>query len=553
MSNTDPFKRFGTFLDCSRNSVINMPTLKRWVDYTAKMGYNAMTLYTEDTYEIEGEPYFGYARGRYTKAELKEIHAYAKQRGIELFPTINTLAHMKSIFRWKNYAEINDCGDILLVGDEKTYALIDKMFATCSECFESRVIAVCMDEAELLGRGKYLERNGYHERIDVFKYHMAKVCELAKKHGYEMVIFSGDMPFRLATRNDNYSDISATVQVDVTDFVPDVGVLQYWDYYKRDKEEYKALMNIHQQIKADGAWYLGGVWTWHAFNPENYYSTRALRNSMQACREQNVENVAVAIFGDDGGECPRFATMPGIFYASQIAKGITDEDEIKKNFEEMFNIPYDAFLLLDLTQRKEEDEYCVHPTRYILYNDPFLGLMDLTLPDSTRADHEELVKLLKPWCSHPEWGYLFQTAHDLCAVTAEKCDIGPRIRAAYKAGDKKLLKKLAKELRRIRKLVEQFHRSFRKQWMIESKSFGFEVTDARVGGVMTRLNTCADILEQYIRGDIDRIEELEMEQLDPRTPLDPTYGVKKYQTYWNRNSRYYSDIVSACVTDKPEN
>ena len=550
MSNTVPFKRFGTFLDCSRNSVINLPSLKRWVDYTKAMGYNSMTLYCEDTYEVEGEPYFGYARGRYSKAELKEIHDYAKSQGMELFPTINTLAHLGTLFRWKNYAEINDTADILLCEDPRTYDLIDKMFATCSECFESRTIAVCMDEAELLGRGKYLELNGYHERIDIFKRHMAEVCKIAKKYNYEMVIFSGDMPFRLATLNDNYSDTQAQVQVDVSDFVPDIGVLEYWDYYKRDKEDYKALMNIHQQIKKEGAWYLGGVWTWHAFTPENYYSTRALRNSMQACRELGVENVAVAIFGDDGGECPRFSVMPGMFYASQIAKGITDEDEIKKNFEEMFHIPYDAFLLLDLTQRNEADEYCVHPTRYILYNDPFIGLMDLTLPDHTRADHEALVKLLKPWCSHKEWGYLFQTAHDLCAVTAEKCDIGPRIRAAYKAGDKKQLKKLAKELRRIRKLVEQFHKSFRKQWMIESKSFGFEVSDARIGGVMLRLSTCADILEQYIRGEIEHIEELEMEQLDVRTPLDPTYGVKKYQTYWNRNSRYYADIVSTSPVAK---
>lgn len=88
--------------------------------------------------------------------------------------------------------------------------------------------------------------------------------------------------------------------------------------------------------------------------------------------------------------------------------------------------------------------------------------------------------------------------------------------------------------------------------MLESKSFGFEVSDARIGGVMTRLNTCAELLEEYVRGDIKRIEELEMEQLDPRTPASTAYGVKKYMNYWDRNSRYYSDIVSACVTDKPE-
>ncbi len=552
MSNTNqiPFKRFVTSIDCSRNSVMTVDALKEWIDIVSDLGYNAMSLYTEDTYEIEGHPYFGYARGRYSKAELKEINAYAKSRGVEMFPAINTLAHLASIFRWKHYAEINDCADLLLCDDERTYELIESMVSTCAECFDSRIISVAMDEAELLGRGKYLKLHGYHKRLDILKRHMARVCEITNKYGYEMMLVAGDMPVRLATGSDSYTDTTNVVKADVSDLMPKNAALMYWDYYKRDKEDYKTLIKIHQQIKAENLWYLGGIWSWHAFAPENYYTTRALRNSMQACREQGVENVRICTFGDDGGECARFAVLPGIFYASEIAKGITDEEVIKKHFEEKYDIPFDAFLLLDLTQRNESEEYCVQPARYIFYNDPFIGLMDPTIPDYARSDFAELVELLTPWCSHPRWGYLFETMRDLCAVTAEKCDIGIRIRAAYKAGDKEKLLGLAGELRRIRELVRKFHRSFRRQWMIESKPIGFEVSDARMGGVMTRLETCADRLEEYVRGELQTIDELEMEQLDPRTPSSPAYGVKKYMNYWDRNSRYYSDIVSACVTDK---
>ena len=59
-----PFKRFAAGVDCSRNSVMTVEALKRWIDALSAMGYNTMTIYTEDTYEIEGHPYFGYARGR---------------------------------------------------------------------------------------------------------------------------------------------------------------------------------------------------------------------------------------------------------------------------------------------------------------------------------------------------------------------------------------------------------------------------------------------------------------------------------------------------------
>ena len=52
---------------------------KKWVDLTASLGYNTLLLYTEDTYEVPDEPYFGYMRGRYSQAELRELDAYAKK------------------------------------------------------------------------------------------------------------------------------------------------------------------------------------------------------------------------------------------------------------------------------------------------------------------------------------------------------------------------------------------------------------------------------------------------------------------------------------------
>ena len=62
-----PFEMFGVMIDCSRDAVPSVGGLKRFLKAVASMGYNVAMLYTEDTYEIEGRPYFGYMRGRYTK------------------------------------------------------------------------------------------------------------------------------------------------------------------------------------------------------------------------------------------------------------------------------------------------------------------------------------------------------------------------------------------------------------------------------------------------------------------------------------------------------
>lgn len=115
--NETPFRRMGTMLDCSRNAVMNVNSLKKWIDICAKIGFNTVLLYTEDTYEIPEEPYFGYLRGRYSQAEIKEVDAFAKERGVELIPCIQTLAHVNGIVRWPAFAPIIDTADILLGTD----------------------------------------------------------------------------------------------------------------------------------------------------------------------------------------------------------------------------------------------------------------------------------------------------------------------------------------------------------------------------------------------------------------------------------------------------
>ena len=104
--------------DCSRNAVYNISTAKQMIRYLARMGYDSMMLYTEDTYELPGYPYFGHMRGHFSETELTELDNYATMFGIELIPCIQTLAHMSTALRWPDFDGYKDSEDILLVGDE---------------------------------------------------------------------------------------------------------------------------------------------------------------------------------------------------------------------------------------------------------------------------------------------------------------------------------------------------------------------------------------------------------------------------------------------------
>lgn len=162
------FTHNGVMLDCSRNGVMKPGAIKRIIRHMAFMGLDTLMLYTEDTYEVPEYPYFGYMRGRYTQQELRELDAYAQGFGIDLVPCIQTLAHLQCAVRWRAFEDVVDTADILLTDEEKTYALIEAMIQACRNSFASRRIHIGMDEAYLVGLGKYRDKHGETDRTALF-------------------------------------------------------------------------------------------------------------------------------------------------------------------------------------------------------------------------------------------------------------------------------------------------------------------------------------------------------------------------------------------------
>jgi hexosaminidase len=114
------FKTLGIMLDCSRNAVMKVEHLKKWLRRLSLMGYNMAMLYTEDTYQLPGEPYFGYLRGPYTMDEMKEVDAYAANLGIEMIACIQTLGHLEQIMQWAPFDAVRDTSSVLLVDEPQT-------------------------------------------------------------------------------------------------------------------------------------------------------------------------------------------------------------------------------------------------------------------------------------------------------------------------------------------------------------------------------------------------------------------------------------------------
>lgn len=511
------FKTFGTMLDCSRNAVMTVESVKRWIDLTAKLGCNTLHLYMEDTYEVDGHPYFGHLRGRYSKAELKQIDAYAAAHGMQVIPCIQTLAHVNALFHWPVYREIHDAADILLTGDERTYALVDGMFRTLRECLRTNIVNIGMDEADLLGLGKYLTLHGYRDRFSILMEHLRRVSEMAKKYGFELLMW-GDMFFRLAGgdyfTNFNQDPKLGEIPEEVRQLVPENIHLVYWDYFSRDRQSYERNIDAHNAIKS-GSWFAGGLWTWAGFAPHNTFSIATMREAMKACHAKGVENVVMTMWGDNGAECSKFAVLPALFTVSKMAQDIDDVETIHANFEREFGIPFEDFRALDLIGTQNDSAEAIYnPEKYLLYCDPFMGQFDNRVKSGDAAGYADCAARLAVYADHAEYGYLFRSLRALCAFLSVKADLGIRTRAAYLSGDKKAAKALSTDYDAALERLDAFYAAYEQQWMHENKPQGFDVVDLRIGGQRQRLLHCRDRLLAYAEGRLDRIEELEEPVLD---------------------------------------
>lgn len=516
------FDTFGVMIDMSRNAVMSIDALKRFLPLLKKMGYNCVMLYTEDTYEVDGEPYFGYMRGRYTKDELKEIDAYAASLGIEVIPCIQTLAHMKAFFRW-NKVKV-DCDDILLTDDERTYELIDRMFATLSECIVSRRIHVGMDEAHMLGRGRHLDIHGYETVNDIMKRHLAKVCEIAKKYGYEDIILWSDMYFR-PWNNGRYVIPKTKMPHEIVESVPKEVSPVYWDYYQTSEQIYSDMIENHKQLSKK-MFFAGGAWCWSGMIPFNRFSLESMIPAINACKKHRVRNVFMTMWGDDGAECSHFSQLPSLFYIAEYAKGNTDENRIKAKFKTLTGIDYDEFMAIDLPNEiLGRAKFPHNPSKYMLYSDYFNDYLDYTVKEGEGRKYEEYSARLSATAKKSRrYGYVFDAAAKLCDVLAIKYELGLRTRRAYEAGDKEMLRSLAEnEYLQVAKRLKTYTDAFEKQWMRDNKPHGFDVQDMRLGGLLRRTESCRRRILDYVNGRIDRIEELDEKLLpfgSPESTMD---------------------------------
>lgn len=502
-------KDMGVMLDCSRNAVPKLETIKQFIRYLSYMGYDFLGLYLEDTLKINHEPYVGYQRGAYTIQDIQGLDAYAKEYGIELRPYIQTLAHLNQIVRYEEYQQMIDVDDILLVGDARTHAFLEHLFETISQAFTTKKVNIGMDEAFMVGFGKYLEKNGYQNRLEIMQRHLKDVLAIASQYGYQVQMWS-DMFFRLVAWGGYYN--LSEEQIAKIQVPPNV-TLAYWDYYSTDTKHYSDNIRIHKQISSHVAC-VGGAWKWTGFVPHNQYSIHACKAMIQASIEHEVSEITFAAWGDDGAETSIFAILPTLF---ENAKQIYEDQMSDECFKILTGISIQDFLELDHVNPCIKDGYTHNnASKYFLYNDLLQGVFDsvaqVNMIDEINQTKQHLIKL------KTQDKYLknyFTTIIALCDVLACKLNLGNEIYQAYQDKNMQTLENITnKQLPKLVTYIDTFYQAFYTQWHTENHNQGFEVQTIRIGGLKQRIIDVQRQLQAYLKGEVTSIDELEEQHLE---------------------------------------
>ncbi len=532
------FNSSGAMFDNSRNAVLNIKTAKKIICIVALMGLDMIMLYTEDTYEVPEYPYFGYMRGKFTADQLKELDEYAKGFGIELIPCIQTLAHMNQALRWEAFNDFLDVGDILLVDDEKTYEFIEALIKSCRNCFTSNKIHIGMDEAGLVGCGKFREKFGYVNKFDILLKHLTRTVEICKKYGFQPMIWS-DM-FVNEAYGRNYSGCDDKSDLLKPHLDPSL-TLVYWTYYVTDIKLYDQRMKYHQRL-TDKVAYAGGAVKWIGYVPSISMSLERSRKGLTAAIDNGVKDVFVTAWGDNGGEASTFCVLPELqLYAEFNYNPNVTNEEISERLKVCTGENLEDMLKLEKPQFPGDsyDTDCITTNKYILYCDLLCGLFDLQIKEDYPEYYANVAKELGEVKSK-NFGYVYRTLELLSKILSKKCEIALKLRKAYLLSNKSDVETLLKLIKEILIDVKEFHNAVYMQWTTENNIFGYEVLDIRIGSLETRIEYAINKLELWLAGDISVIEELEEERL-PYYPEVPENGMLEV------NENAWTRIVSASL------
>lgn len=530
------FKVMAAMLDVARNGVPTVAMLKQMIQRLASMGYNELWLYLEDLFEIPEEPYFGRERGRYSQAQLHEVALYGDRFGVKIVPAVQTLAHVHNALKWDAHHAVKDTDDTLLVGAPATKTFLTHLLRAASAPFTTNKIHIGMDEAYQLGRGSYLDQNGYTDQQTLILAQLKMVVGLTKELGLKAYMWS-DLWFTFASPKHEMYDPDVHFDADFKASLPPVGQV-YWDYYHEDEQTYRDRFAQHFEL-SDDVVFAGGIWTWSALAPNQSKMLATVKAGLNAAKASGVEQVVATMWFDDGAEVPLSASWYGLqaFAAYQYHDDvqpatIDDEYALTQGESPEFYKLLDQFDNFTKGINADADNV----SKIVLYEDLLLQRYRENLQKADiSTQYQALIAALGKLQVRADNRLTLTFYRQLAQTVLAKSQA---LQAVAKLGDADAADETATAalaaIAACKQELVTLLGLFREVWQQQRRGNGFEIIDVRLGGQIARCETVSWRIKAWQAGQDDLAELYE-----PLLPMDKrSNGLIGHGLY--------KEIVSAC-------
>ncbi|MCQ2449132.1 MAG: family 20 glycosylhydrolase [Clostridia bacterium] len=492
------FEILSTLMECSSGVVPKVETVCKFIGYISKMGYNRLYLGLADCYKVKEEPHFNYKRGGYTEDELKQIDQFGLEHGVEVVPQIQTLSHLHFLKKYPEYTELFDTDNVLMVGEERVYVLLEHMIQTIARCFTSKIIHIGFDEAFCIGTGEYKKKHGDKDKLELIMYHLNRVSQIVADCGKRCEMWDDML---------SDSDDKETAYKKINEQMPDNVSVILWNYEVKETAEFCKMIDDRKRFTDELA-FAGAAWKFLGFGPNNLYSLASIKAQIEACRQKEIRHYMLTMWADNANPTSFFVCLPVLFAAAEYASGKEAIDKAK--FFDITGISYDDLYSLEYINYPKREPIVTKSSSsfWVFFNDILIGDFDLFLCDGIEKYYETLeadyAKL-----TGGNFGHIFEMSTKLMKVFKIKAPLTQKIRKAYGNKDKQQLAVCVEELKKLAAALEEFIEVFNRYFLTDFRTLGLEIQQIRYSAVLYRVKYAIQVIENHIETDepIDELEE----------------------------------------------
>lgn len=310
----------GVMMDVSRGKVPTLETLRGVVDLLSAYKMNVLQLYTEHTFHFPHHPRIGEGCGPLTGDDIMALDAYARERGVELQPNLQSFGHCAHILNMPEYEHLAESAArwSLCPSDEGTYRLLDDLYADLLPAFTSQTLNVGCDETYDLGKGRSADRAAEVGLGRVYLEHILRLRELAARYGRRIQLW-GDIVL-------HHPELVSELPEDVT--------LLDWHY--EAAEDYPSVRLFAESGRE--FWVCPGTSSWNTLFPRIENSNGNIRTLARLGVEHGARGLLNTDWGDQGHYQPLGQSFYGYLYGAEQAwtGGETPDATFDRSFGRLF-------------------------------------------------------------------------------------------------------------------------------------------------------------------------------------------------------------------------